>query len=124
MTIQELIQKITDSVLSEEAKKQIIDLANTYTEVTSDLEDQVKALIQEDIDRDLAALGADEDGPEIQEVQAELEAGLAAVDAELDQDMMEVDQELKDLDAMRLEVTQAEEALKIAQLRNDLVSGS
>lgn len=124
MTIQELIQKITDSVLSEEAKKQIIDLANTYTEVTSDLEDKVKALIQEDIDRDLAALGADEDGPEIQAVQAELEAGLAAVDVELDQDMMEVDQELKDLDAMRLEVTQAEEALKIAQLRNDLVSGS
>lgn len=124
MTIQELIQKITDSVLSEGAKKQIIDLANTYTEVTPDLEDQVKALIQEDIDRDLAALGADEDGPEVQAIQAELEAGLAAVDAELDQDMAYVDQELKELDAMRLEITRAEEALKIEQLRNDLTAGS
>ncbi|MEI8223511.1 MAG: hypothetical protein WCG20_00110 [bacterium] len=124
MTIQELIQKITDSVLSESAKKQIIDLAGTYSEVTPDLEDQVKALIQEDIDRDLAALGADENSPEIQAVQAELEAGLAEVDAELDQDMTYVDQELKELDAMRLEITRAEEALKIEQLRNDLTAGS
>jgi Skp family chaperone for outer membrane proteins len=72
----------------------------------------------------LAALGADENSPEIQAVQAELEAGLAEVDAELDQDMAYVDQELKELDAMRLEITRAEEALKIEQLRNDLTAGS
>ena len=124
MTITELTQRITNSVLSEEAKKKIIDLAVTYPEVTPELEDEVKELIQEDIDKDLAALGADDDIPEIRAVQDQLDSDLAAVDAELDSDLAMVDEGLKQLDAMRAEIAAAEEAHKIAQLRNDLTAGS
>ena len=124
MTIQELTQKITDSVLSDEAKKKINDLAATYTEVTPELEEQVKDLIQEDIDKDLAELGADDSTPEIQEAEAQLERDLAQVGSDLDADMAFVDKELAELDSLRAEVTAAEEAHKIAQLRNDLVAGS
>lgn len=59
MTISELIEKITNSVLSEEAKQAIIDVANTYQELTPELETRVKEMIQEDIDKDLAALDAE-----------------------------------------------------------------
>lgn len=124
MTIQELTQKITDSVLSDEAKKKINDLAATYAEVTPELEEQVKELIQEDIDKDLAALGADEDSPEIQAAQDDLDRDLAQADADLDADMNYVNNGLTELDALRAEVTAAEEAHKIAQLRHDLAVGS
>ena len=124
MTISELTQKIADSVLSDEAKKKIIDLAATYAEVTPDLEDQVKELIQEDIDKDLATLGTDDDIPEIQEAEAQLERDLAQVGADFDEDMAHVEKSMTELDNLRAEVSAAEEAHKIAQLRHDLAAGS
>jgi hypothetical protein len=124
MTIQELIQKINESVLSEEAKKKIVDLAGTYTEVSPELEDQVKELIQEDIDKDLAELGADENSPEIAAAEAELESELSDINSEMNNDLDYVNKGIADLDALRAQVEAAEEAHKIAQLRQDLTAGS
>ena len=124
MTINELIQKISESVLSEVAKQKIIGIAGGYTEVTSELEEQVKDLIQEDIDNDLAALGADDDTPEIQSIQRQLDADLGTVGEGLDSELSVIEDEMAELDAMRAEIQAAEEAHKIAQLRNDLTAGS
>lgn len=124
MTINELIQKISESILSEEAKQKIIDIAGGYAEVTSELEEQVKELIQEDIDKDLAALGVDDDTPEIQSIQRQLDADLGAVGKELDSELSVIEDEMAELEAMRAEIQAAEEAHKIAQLRNDLTVGS
>ncbi len=124
MTINELIQKISASVLSDEAKQKIIALASTYDEITQELEGQVKDMIQEDIDKDLAALGVENDTPEIQAIQQQLDADLDAVGAELDSELVMVEEGLTELEAMRAEVAAAEEAHKIAQLRNDLTAGS
>lgn len=124
MTISELIQKITDSVLSEEAKQKIIVLAQGYSEVTPELEEEVKSLIQEDIDKDLAELGADETDPEIEAAEAKLHEELDGIEAELESGLAEVDQDLAELDQMRADISTAEEAYKIAQLRSDLTVGS
>lgn len=122
MTIQELTQKINESILSEIAKQKILAVINTYTEVTSELEDQVKDLIQEDIDQDFASVGIDENTPDIQAVQDQLEKDLHHVDQELDEDLSIMNSELESLNDLRKELNSSEEEHAIAQLRADLTA--
>lgn len=124
MTILELIQKINDSVLSDEAKKKIIEHAEQYSEVTPELEEKVRDLIQEDIDKDLAALEEGDDDPELASAFAEYQNELDGINNEMNAEMEIVDRDIKEITDMRAQVTQAEDAYKIARLREDLAAGS
>lgn len=124
MTIAELTQKITDSVLSDEAKQKIFAVMQSFSEVTEDLEEQIKELIQEDIDRDLAALEEGDDDSELAAAHAAHAAEIDQIESELNDELAEVERELGELDQMRAEISSAEDAYKIAQLRNDLTAGS
>lgn len=124
MTIAELTQKITDSVLSDEAKQKIFTAMQSFTEVTEELEEQVKELIQEDIDRDLAALEEGDEDPELLAAHTSYAAEIDAIESELQDGLADVERELGELDQMRAEISSAEDAYKIAQLRNELTAGS
>lgn len=124
MTIAELTQKITESVLSDEAKQKIFAAMQSFTEVTEELEEQIKEFIQEDIDKDLAALEEGDEDPELKAAHDEFAGELAQIESELNEELADVERELGELDQMRAEISSAEDAYKIAQLRNDLTAGS
>lgn len=124
MTIAELTQKITESVLSDEAKQKIFTAMQSFTEVTSELEEQIKELIQEDIDKDLAALEEGDEDPELEAAHNAYTAEVDQIESELNAELADVERELGELDQMRADISSAEDAYKIAQLRNDLTAGS
>jgi hypothetical protein len=122
MTIQELLKKIEESVLSPEAKKKIGDMMAGHEELTFELESAVKDAIQEDIDKDFVAVGIDDSNPEIQAIHAKLESDLAEVSTELNADMLFVDEQLSLLDDARKQITVLEDQQKIEDIKDGLMN--
>ena len=120
MTISELSQKISDSVLSDESKKKILDVIAGYPEVTPELEDKVTGLIQEDIDQGFADAGIDENLPEVKAAHEEMNRDLEQTGADLDAELALVDKEVAELDAMKKELNGYEDQQKIADLKAGL----
>lgn len=122
MTIQELLKKIEESVLSPEAKKKIGDMMAGHEELTFELESAVKDAIQEDIDKDFVAAGIDDSNPEIQAIHAKLDSDLAEVSTELNADMLFVDEQLSLLDDARKQITVIEDQQKIEDIKDGLMN--
>lgn len=124
MTITELTQKITESVLSDDSKQKILAVIQSHTEITPELEDQIKELIEEEIDKDLDELEEGDDDPELETAHNEHSAELEQIESELNEELAEVEQELRELDQVRADISKAEDAYKVMQLKNDLSAGS
>lgn len=98
MNKQDFINSVTSGPLSPERRQKILDILNN-NELTFDVREQIKDIIQEEIEVDNNFL-TDEDKKEIEANTAKMEAELNAVEQELNKDMQFVENELKELEAM------------------------
>ncbi|MFZ4500351.1 MAG: hypothetical protein ACOYMZ_02495 [Minisyncoccia bacterium] len=113
-------EKIQQSGLSAESNQKIADLLNS-SELTFDVKEMIKDIIQADIESDPVALDA-EDIAAARALDEELVAGLAAVEHDLAQDMAVVETELADLEGMTSEMDKAVDEQKIEALKADIQS--
>lgn len=120
MTTQELTQKIADSDLSDSAKRIIMETISGFPEITPELEDRVRELIQDDIDDGFAQLGIDDSIPEIRDAHDRLTEDLAGAESDLDRDMGLLAEDVSDLDAMAKELSGHEDRQEISDLKHQL----
>jgi hypothetical protein len=100
MNKQELIAKINEALLSDVRKSEILSMINAAEEITPELSDEIKDIIQEEIDEDISELLSDEDKKEIQAVEAEGDAEIKTITAEVVEDLNFVEKEIDDLDTV------------------------
>ena len=98
MNKQDFINSITDGLLSSERKQKVLDLLNN-NELTFDIREQIKDILQEELDSNNDFL-TDEDKKEIEISTVKMEAELNAVEQDLNKDMEFVEKELKELEQM------------------------
>ena len=97
MNKQELIDKIKASSIEAARKQQIIDLLEN-NDLTLDIKEQVKTLIQEDIDSDTSVPFTPEDYSAMAAATEQMSSEIANVKNELNKDMEFVENELNDLE--------------------------
>ncbi len=118
MNKQEYSEKIQHSGLSAESKQKIADLLNG-TELTFDVKEMIKDIIQADIDADTIALGA-EDAAAARALDEQLTVDLAAVEHDLAEDIALVETEMAELEGMASEMDKAVDEQKIEALKADI----
>lgn len=102
MTTQEFLQKLDASSFSDHIKADIRAAVSDATELTPALKATVLALMQTDIELDLADVAMD--SAEVQQIEKELEDSLDQIEKEAQQDVETVEREVRDLADMSQKV--------------------
>lgn len=97
MNKEDFIEKVKTSALSEAHKEEILELLKG--DFTPELKEQIKDLIQMDIESDTDILTA-EDKQEVETATKNMTEELDAVESDLKEDMDLVEKELNDLEAV------------------------
>ena len=118
MNTQELSAKITASGLSPERKEKALALLEGN--VTADIVEKIKDLIQEDIDQDTTGVLTAEDMGEASVEDAKLEEGLSKVEQTLGEDMSFVETEMNDIDGMVQQMSKAVDEAEINKIKAEL----
>lgn len=119
MNPQDFIQQIQASEISEERKQKIIALV-TEKGLDFDTKEEVKAIIQEDIESDAATILTDADRAEIQKASDELGTELSAIEKTVSEDLAFVETEMKDLQTTVDGLGKSVDAMEIDSLKAKL----
>ncbi|OGI78645.1 hypothetical protein A3C57_01880 [Candidatus Nomurabacteria bacterium RIFCSPHIGHO2_02_FULL_33_12] len=118
MNKQEFIDKITNSPLSADRKNKILALLSSG-ELTFDIKEEIKDIIQEDIDSDNTSM-SDADKADIAASNVQMETELSAVENDLAGDMQFVEAELNSLEEMVKEVDGIVDQANIESLQSKI----
>jgi hypothetical protein len=102
MTTQEFLQNLDASSFSDHIKEDIRAAVGGATEFTPALKATVLALMQTDIELDLA--GVPMDSAEVQQIEKDLENSLEQIEKEAQQDVEAVEREVRELADMSQKV--------------------
>lgn len=119
MNKQELIDKIKASSIEAARKQQIINLLEN-NDLTLDIKEQIKTLIQEDIDSDLSVPFTPEDYSAMNAATEQMSNEIANVENELNKDMEFVENELNDLETFINDTGKVIDEAQIDALRNEM----
>ncbi|MEI7709244.1 MAG: hypothetical protein WCI76_00850 [bacterium] len=123
MTIQELKDFFAKSDFSEASKAKIMSILDGKKEVGNEVFSQVKAVMQEELDKDFNDAGVDvSNNPEAQAAKKEYDEKLDGITNELNDDVAFVEKELTDLEVMRKQVIKASDDLEADKIRQDVLS--
>lgn len=122
MTIQEYIQSIQESSISESIKLEIVSILESVSELDAETKEKVASLIEKDIDLMLEEDLDDEAKTELEAVDAQLDADLSDVEKEIEAGLLEVENELEEIDKLTTELNAIDEEVKITELKDTLAS--
>jgi hypothetical protein len=120
MDIKDLRAEIGSSELSEGRKKEILTLLDG--EITPDIGQKIKNLIQEDIDDDMAPFLTKEDKEKIAKAGEQMSADLIEVEKELAKNIKFAEDEMSDLKQTVSELNKVADQVQINSLKTDLTS--
>lgn len=121
MNKQELIERIKASRIGEARKKQILSLLE-QNDLNFDIKEQIKTLIQEDIDADTSVPFTAEDRKAIDAVTEKTAKDLSAVEETLNGDMKFVENELNDLETIVHDLDKVVDQVQMDSIRADIKS--
>lgn len=119
MTTQEYIEKIKESSIADDRKQQIVSLLE-QNEFSFDIREQVKDIIQADIDASMEGILDGEDDSEVQAMNQQLEKDLAKVESTLNEDMAFVESQMDDIEKHTQALDKAMDEKDIEDLRTDI----
>ncbi|MES2930487.1 MAG: hypothetical protein V4665_01755 [Patescibacteria group bacterium] len=119
MNKQEFIEKIKASSLSEESKGKIISLLSEK-ELNFETKEEIKDIIQTDIEASTQGITTAEDDQEIATVTTQLSDELSTLEKDLTQDMEVVENEMKDLATMASDLDKIADHAEIDQIKNSI----
>ncbi len=119
MNQQEFIDSIVASPLTEATKKKILDLI-AEKGFDFDTREEIKDLIQEEIDGDSKDLLNAEDLKEVDAKMQEMESELQAIEDELNKDMGIVETEMDNLQKIVQDLDQVVDDDKIDQIKSQI----
>lgn len=124
MNKQDLITKIQNSNISDDRKNQIIELVNN-NELDSLVIDQVKDIIQDDIDENMSDILSDDQKKQVLDIENEENEGIKTVAEDIAKDLQFVEDEMGDLDRTLNSLGPVVEEINIETVKADLdkVSG-
>lgn len=115
----ELIERIKASQISEARKQEILDLL-VNNDLSQNIKDQIKDLIQADIDSDNSIPFTPEDRKKIESITAKTSQELSAVEEELNKDMKFVETELNDLESLVNKMDQVSDEVQMDSIRKTI----
>jgi predicted transcriptional regulator len=119
MNKQDLINKINESVISDLRKSEILKLIND-NELDAHIIDQIKDIIQDDIDEDVSEILTDDQKKEIAVLEDEVGTQIKSVATEMADDMKFVEDEMIDLEKMLATLNPVVEKMSIDKVKSDL----
>jgi predicted transcriptional regulator len=119
MNKQDLINKINESVISDLRKSEILKLIND-NELDAHIIDQIKDIIQDDIDEDVSEILTDDQKKEIAVLEDEVDTQIKSVATEMADDMKFVEDEMIDLEKMLATLNPVVEKMSIDKVKSDL----
>jgi predicted transcriptional regulator len=119
MNKQDLINKINESVISDLRKSEILKLIND-NELDAHIIDQIKDIIQDDIDEDVSEILTDDQKKEIAVLEDEVDTQIKSVATEMADDMKFVEDETIDLEKMLATLNPVVEKMSIDKVKSDL----
>ena len=123
MNKQDLISKINESAISDSRKAEILKLIND-NELDDDIMDQIKSIIQEDIDENVNEMLTDDQKKEIADLETAANTDIKAIATEMTEDMKFVESEMNDLDGMLNTLNSTVESMSIDKVKSDLDKAS
>jgi predicted transcriptional regulator len=123
MNKQDLLIKIQNSAISDERKNQIAVLINN-NELNPSIIDQIKDIIQMDIDENMTDILSDDQKKEIMDIENEESAGIKTVVEEIAKDLQFVEDEMTYLDTTLTSLDPAVDQMNIDSLKSDLYKAS
>jgi predicted RecB family endonuclease len=99
MNKEELIKKIQDLTISDVRKEQVMGIIHAG-ELNGDSMDQIKSIIQEDIDESVSELLSEDQKKEISDVEKEGNDEIKAIATEVVEDVKFVEEQMADLTNM------------------------
>lgn len=119
MNKQDLITKINSSNILDARKAEIIELVNN-NELDADMIDQIKSIIQEDIDEDISGILSDDQKKEISDIETEGNNEIKTIATEVTEDVKFVDDQMNDLETIVNSLTPTLEEINIDNIKADL----
>ncbi len=119
MNKQDLITKIQSSSIAEARKDQAIALIND-NELTPEIIDQVKDIIQEDIDENVSGILSDDQAKEIADIENQGNDEIVAIATEITGDLKFVEDEMGDLETTLNTLAPAVDEMEIEAVKNNL----
>ncbi len=116
MNKQEFIEKIKASSLSDENKQKILSLLSEK-ELDFETKEQIKELIQMDIEASTKDHLAEEDHQEIASATEEMSQELSGIEKDLTEDMQFVENEMNDLVTMVSDLDKIADQMSIDQIK-------
>jgi len=116
---QDLTAKIQDSQILDARKDQIFALIND-NELTPEIIDQIKDIIQEDIDENMADILSDDQKKEIIDMENEANDGIKAIATEIANDLQFVESEMQELEDTLTSLAPAMDEMNMDSTRKDL----
>lgn len=105
--------------MNEERKQKIFALLADH-DLDSETSEQIKDIIQEDIDSDESVPMTADDQKEIDSATEELSRDLTKIEKDLDEDMAFVDKEMNDLETTVKDLGESVDKAKIASIKSTM----
>lgn len=119
MNKQDLINKINESAISDFRKLEILKLIND-NELDDDTMDQIKGVIQEDIDENVNEMLSDDQKKQIVDLETTANTEIKTIATEMTEDMKYVEVEMADLDGMLNTLNSTVESMSVDKVKSDL----
>lgn len=119
MNKQDLTSKINESAISDSRKEEILKLIND-NELDDDIMDQIKSIIQEDIDENVNDILTDDQKKEIADLETTANTDIKTIATEMTEDMKYVETEMTDLDGMLNTLNSVVETMSVDKVKSDL----
>lgn len=119
MNKQDLITKINNSSISDLRKSQILELINN-NEVDVEIMDQIKSIIQEDIDENVNEILSDDQKKELLNIENDSAIEIKKIITDVADDVKFVEDQLVDLDNMVQSISPTLEEIQIENVKSNL----
>ncbi len=119
MNKQDLISKINASTILEARKEEILSLIEN-NDLDADIIDQVKSIMQEDIDENISQILSDDQKKEIEDIENEANDEIKAIATEVAEDVRFAEDQMNDLEIMVNSLAPTLEEIHIDTVRADL----
>jgi len=119
MNKQEFIEKIKSSHLSDDNKNKIIALLSD-NELSFEIKEQVKDIIQDDINEASKGLLTEDDQTEIDAATEEMSQESAKLQKELEEDMQFVEKEMDNLVTMAGDLDKVADKIEIDKIKSSI----
>lgn len=123
MNKQDLINKINTSSITEERKAAIMTLIND-SELNIEIIDQIKDIIQDDIDEGVTDILSDDQKKQIQDIENEGSDAIKQIATDIVNDLNFVENEMNDLDQALNTLTPVLDQIAVDEIKTNLDQAS